>query len=204
MNRVNELIKEYCPDGVEIRCLEDCCNLLDKKRKPITKAAREAGEYPYYGANGIQDNVANYIFDGTFVLVGEDGSVITKSGTPVVTWAEGKIWVNNHAHIIEEKDGLYIYGNPWSGKSLIDINTKVKLTNLVFVHRNTSPSVREVTKKEEFLYLMPHITNSSFMYNREKWNQLTNKLIEINACVLNCNISYDSVDALKQYLEETK
>lgn len=99
---------------------------------------------------------------------------------------------------------VYIYGNPWSGKSLIDINTKVKLTNLVFVHRNTSPSVREVTKKEEFLYLMPHITNSSFMYNREKWNQLTNKLIEINACVLNCNISYDSVDALKQYLEETK
>ena len=112
MNRVNELIKEYCPDGVEIRCLEDCCNLLDKKRKPITKAAREAGEYPYYGANGIQDYVANYIFDGTFVLVGEDGSVITKSGTPVVTWAEGKIWVNNHAHIIEEKDGVmlrYLY-----------------------------------------------------------------------------------------------
>ena len=112
MNRVNELIKEYCPDGVEIRCLEDCCNLLDKKRKPITKAVREAGEYPYYGANGIQDYVANYIFDGTFVLVGEDGSVITKSGSPVVTWAEGKIWVNNHAHIIEEKDGVilrYLY-----------------------------------------------------------------------------------------------
>ena len=112
MNRVNELIKEYCPDGVEIHCLEDCCNLLDKKRKPITKAFREAGEYPYYGANGIQDYVANYIFDGTFVLVGEDGSVITKSGTPVVTWAEGKIWVNNHAHIIKEKDGVmlrYLY-----------------------------------------------------------------------------------------------
>ena len=112
MNRINELIKEYCPDGVEIRSLEDCCNLLDKKRKPITKASREAGKYPYYGANGIQDYVANYIFDGMFVLVGEDGSVITKSGTPVVTWAEGKIWVNNHAHIIEEKDGImlrYLY-----------------------------------------------------------------------------------------------
>ena len=119
--------------------------------------------------------------------------------------AKVEIYQNDDKNIIiEEKDGLYIYGNPWSGKSLIDINTKVKLTNLVFVHRNTSPSVREVTKKEEFLYLMPHITNSSFMYNREKWNQLTNKLIEINACVLNCNISYDSVDALKQYLEETK
>ena len=112
MNRINELIKEYCPDGVEIRCLEDCCNLLDKNRKPIAKASRETGEYPYYGANGIQDYVANYIFDGTFVLVGEDGSVITKAGTPVVTWAKGKIWVNNHAHIIEEKDGVmlrYLY-----------------------------------------------------------------------------------------------
>ena len=88
MNRIDELIREYCPDGVEIRYLEDCCNLLDKKRKPITKAFREAGEYPYYGANGIQDYVANYIFDGTYVLVGEDGSVITKEGTPVVTWAK--------------------------------------------------------------------------------------------------------------------
>ena len=106
--------------------------------------------------------------------------------------------------IIEENDGLYIYGNPWSGKSLIDVNEKVKLTNLVFVHRSDIPSIKTVTKKEEFLYLMPHITNSSFMYNREKWNQLTNKLIEINACVWNCNISYDSVDTLKQYLEETK
>lgn len=108
MTKLNELIQQLCPDGVEYRKLEDCCTVLDKKRKPVTKAAREAGEYPYYGANGIQDYVADYIFDGTFVLVGEDGSVITKAGTPVVTWAEGKIWVNNHAHIIEETDGVLL------------------------------------------------------------------------------------------------
>ena len=108
MSKLNELIQQYCPDEVEYRKLEDCCAVLDKKRKPVTKAAREAGEYPYYGANGIQDYVADYIFDGTFVLVGEDGSVITKAGTPVVTWAEGKIWVNNHAHIIEETDGVLL------------------------------------------------------------------------------------------------
>ena len=108
MSKLDELIQEYCPDGVEYRKLEDCCTVLDKKRKPVTKAAREAGEYPYYGANGIQDYVSDYIFDGTFVLVGEDGSVITKAGTPVVTWAEGKIWVNNHAHIIEETDGVLL------------------------------------------------------------------------------------------------
>jgi len=106
MSKIEELIKEKCPDGVEFRKLEDCCNILDKKRKPVTKSAREAGEYPYYGANGIQDYVSDFIFDGTFVLVGEDGSVITPNGTPVVTWATGKIWVNNHAHIIEEIEGV--------------------------------------------------------------------------------------------------
>ena len=102
MNRLDELINQLCPDGIEYRKLENCCHILDNKRKPVTKSARETGEYPYYGANGIQDYVSNYIFDGTFVLVGEDGSVITKTGTPVVTWATGRIWVNNHAHIIEE------------------------------------------------------------------------------------------------------
>ena len=93
-------------DDVECRPLEMCCEILDKKRKPITKAARESGKYPYYGANGAQDYVSGYIFDGVFILVGEDGSVITSSGTPIVTWAEGKIWVNNHAHIISQIDGV--------------------------------------------------------------------------------------------------
>ena len=93
---------------IEYKSLEQCCNILDSKRKPVTKSMREFGEYPYYGANGIQDYVSNYIFDGSFVLVGEDGSVITPSGNPVVNWAEGKIWVNNHAHIIEEIDGVLL------------------------------------------------------------------------------------------------
>ena len=101
MSELERLIQEHCPNGVEFKPLEKCCQVLDKKRKPITKSAREAGEYPYYGANGIQDYVADYIFEGTFVLVGEDGSVMTSNGNPVVNWAEGKIWVNNHAHILE-------------------------------------------------------------------------------------------------------
>ena len=108
MGKLEELIQKYCPDGVEYRPLVECCNILDGKRKPITKGARQPGPYPYYGANGIQDWVADYIFDGIYVLVGEDGSVITPSGTPVVNWAEGKIWVNNHAHIIAEKPGVLL------------------------------------------------------------------------------------------------
>ena len=108
MSQLSDLIKKYCPNGVEYKPLGEVCEILDNKRKPVTKSAREYGEYPYYGANGIQDYVSDYIFDGTFVLVGEDGSVITKNGNPVVTWAEGKIWVNNHAHIIAEKKGVLL------------------------------------------------------------------------------------------------
>ena len=108
MSKLEELIQQYCPDGVEYRPLVECCDILDGKRKPITKGARQPGPYPYYGANGIQDWVADYIFDGIYVLVGEDGSVITPSGTPVVNWAEGQIWVNNHAHILAEKSGVLL------------------------------------------------------------------------------------------------
>ena len=108
MSKIDELIDKLCPDGVEFKVLEEICNILDNKRKPVTKTIREKGEYPYYGANGIQDYVSDYIFDGEYVLVGEDGSVVNKNGTPVVNWAKGKIWVNNHAHIIEEKEGVLL------------------------------------------------------------------------------------------------
>lgn len=101
MQKLEELIQKLCPNGVEYKNLEDCCTVLDNRRKPVKKGVRTSGNYPYYGANGIQDYVSSYIFDGKFVLVGEDGSVLTQDGKPVVTWAEGKIWVNNHAHIIE-------------------------------------------------------------------------------------------------------
>lgn len=50
MTKLEKLIQEFCPDGVEFRPLEQCCNILDRKRKPVTKSSREAGKYPYYGA----------------------------------------------------------------------------------------------------------------------------------------------------------
>ena len=124
MSRLKGLIEELCPNGIEFKDLEKCCNILDNKRKPVTKSARIAGKYPYYGANGIQDYVFEYIFDGKYVLVGEDGSVINENGNPIVTWAEGKIWVNNHAHIIEEKEGVSL-------KYLYHYIQTINVTNLI-------------------------------------------------------------------------
>ena len=89
---------------VEWKKLGEVCEILDSQRKPVAKGNRRQGEYPYYGANGIQDYVNDYIFDGTFLLMGEDGSVINKDNSPVLHWASGKIWVNNHAHILKENE----------------------------------------------------------------------------------------------------
>lgn len=97
------MINELCPDGVEYVKLGDVCEILDNQRKPISKSKRTYGIYPYYGANGVQDYIDNYIFDGTYLLMGEDGSVINADKTPILNWAEGKIWVNNHAHVLGEK-----------------------------------------------------------------------------------------------------
>ena len=75
------------------------CDVLDNKRKPITKRNRTTGEYPYYGATGILDYVGDYIFDEKLVLIGEDGAK-WESGEHTAFIAEGKYWVNNHAHVI--------------------------------------------------------------------------------------------------------
>jgi type I restriction enzyme S subunit len=73
---------------------------LDSKRVPITKNVRSSGEYPYYGASGIVDYVADYIFEGDNLLVSEDGANLLARSTPIAFSVTGKYWVNNHAHIL--------------------------------------------------------------------------------------------------------
>lgn len=95
----------FTGEWVEKR-LGEITNNEDNKRRPVAKTEREQGSYPYYGANGIQDYVNDYIFDGDYLLIGEDGSVLTKDNTPVIHWASGKFWVNNHAHVLSQKDDI--------------------------------------------------------------------------------------------------
>ena len=64
------------------------------------------GKYPYYGATSIMDYIDKYIFDGTYVLMGEDGSVVKKNGTPYLQYVWGKFWPNNHAHVMQGKNGF--------------------------------------------------------------------------------------------------
>ena len=109
MNILEEI--QNCP--VEWKELGEVVEVLDSLRRPITKSQRIPGDIPYYGANGIQDYVKDWIFDGTFILMGEDGSVIKNDNSPILHWVIGKIWVNNHAHILGEVPGCallkYVY-----------------------------------------------------------------------------------------------
>lgn len=73
---------------------------LDGKRVPITKSDRDEGKYPYYGASGIVDYVASYIFDENLLLISEDGANLFARVTPIAFSVSGKIWVNNHAHVL--------------------------------------------------------------------------------------------------------
>ena len=93
--------RENCGE-IEIVELGELCEILDNKRIPISKDKREKGIYPYYGCNGIQDWVKEYIFDGTYLLIGEDGSVLNSDNTPVLHYvSDKKFWVNNHAHVLD-------------------------------------------------------------------------------------------------------
>ena len=72
----------------------------DGKRRPVKESERKAGPYPYYGASGIVDHVDGYLFDGSYLLIGEDGENMRTRQTPIAFMAHGKFWVNNHAHIV--------------------------------------------------------------------------------------------------------
>lgn len=90
----------------ELRKLGDLIEIYNNKRVPLSAKQREGLEkiYPYYGAQGIVDYVDDYIFDGKYILIAEDGENLKSNNKSICTLATGKYWVNNHAHIIEGND----------------------------------------------------------------------------------------------------
>ena len=105
----NEKLKREIPQGWSNCKLKDFINLFDSKRVPLSSKDRgeRHGIYPYYGATGIMDYVNDYIFDGDYILLAEDGSTSDGKGFPIVQYIWGKNWVNNHAHIILPKNEQY-------------------------------------------------------------------------------------------------
>ncbi len=98
---------EEAQEDWEDGCLGDVIEIFDHLRIPLSKMERDKKKngqlYPYYGAAKVMDYINDYIFDGDYILFGEDGTVRTDEGYPVLQYVTGKFWVNNHAHVIKAK-----------------------------------------------------------------------------------------------------
>ena len=102
--KVPELRFAGFADDWEERKLSDIADRFDNLRVPITASERKSGDTPYYGANGIQDYVEGFTHDGEFILVAEDGANDLKNYP--VQYVNGKVWVNNHAHVLQGKNTI--------------------------------------------------------------------------------------------------
>ncbi|EJH2590153.1 restriction endonuclease subunit S [Vibrio parahaemolyticus] len=103
MSHLNYLEKLLDGEEVKWTALGGLAENFDSMRKPITSGLRESGTIPYYGASGIVDYVKDYIFEGDFLLVSEDGANLLARNTPIAFSISGKSWVNNHAHVLKFK-----------------------------------------------------------------------------------------------------
>ena len=133
-------IDDELPDGWRIGTAGEIIEIHDSKRIPLSGAERsKMGKriYPYYGAASLMDFVDDYIFDGKYLLLGEDGTVVDNAGYPILQYVWGQFWVNNHAHILTGKLGfnvesLYMLFKQTPVKSIVTgaVQPKISQANL--------------------------------------------------------------------------
>lgn len=145
------------PSDWHLGTVSEIIELHDSKRIPLS--SRERAEldkiYPYYGATSVMDYVDRYLFDGIYLLLGEDGTVVDGQGFPILQYVEGKFWVNNHAHIITGKNGftvelLYLLFSLTNVQSIVTgaVQPKISQANLNKVPV-VIPSKTELTAFDE-------------------------------------------------------
>lgn len=127
------------PDSWNLGTVSEIIELHDSKRIPLSSRERADLDkvYPYYGATSVMDYVDRYLFDGIYLLLGEDGTVVDDKGYPILQYVEGKFWVNNHAHILTGKNGfsvelLYLLFSLTSVKAIVTgaVQPKISQANL--------------------------------------------------------------------------
>ena len=179
---VEGIDEENLPEGWRKGCLEEVTICFDSKRKPVAGYDRTGKKsiYPYYGATSIMDYVDDYIFDGEYILMGEDGSVVTEDGKPYLQYVRGKIWVNNHAHILQGK-GLYnnniLY---WSLNNTIIQNYITGAVQLKLNQQNMN-SIPVIIPDENTLIKIQKILNpiTDYIYCLNKDIGLLKKLLSL-------------------------
>ena len=143
------------PDDWHLGTVSEIIDLHDSKRIPLSNRERTDLDkiYPYYGATSVMDYVDKYIFDGIYLLLGEDGTVVDSKGFPILQYVEGKFWVNNHAHILTGKNGfsvelLYLLFSLTNVQSIVTgaVQPKISQANL----KNISIIIPSKSELNEF------------------------------------------------------
>lgn len=104
-------VNDKLPDGWHVGAVGEIVEIHDAQRIPLSGAERakmKKKTYPYYGAAALMDYVDDYIFDGKYLLLGEDGTVVDNAGYPILQYVWGQFWVNNHAHVLTGKLGFNV------------------------------------------------------------------------------------------------
>ena len=171
-------VQDDLPDGWRIGTVGEIIEIHDSKRIPLSGADRMKMEkkiYPYYGAASLMDYVDNYIFDGKYLLLGEDGTVVDDAGYPILQYVWGQFWVNNHAHILTGRLGydvesLYMLFKQTPVKSIVTgaVQPKISQANLRSIQVVIPPehTLREYNDLVEPLF-------SLFRANEEECKTLT-------------------------------
>ena len=164
--------------------VSDIIELHDSRRIPLSGSERDKMEkvYPYYGATSLMDYVDNYLFDGIYLLLGEDGTVIDSLGFPILQYVYGKFWVNNHAHILTGKRGysveeLYLFFRLTNIRSIVTgaVQQKVSQANL--------KKVPAVLPPEDCLHAFDELIQPLFAQIRNLRNE-SNRLTQLRDALL--------------------
>jgi type I restriction enzyme S subunit len=180
------------PEHWEVKNLRYAFKFLNHRRIPLSAIERETmqGEYPYYGASGIIDYVDNYIFNEKTILIAEDGANLLSKSTPLAFVAEGKYWVNNHAHILQPKFEGFLY---WAELlSLIDYTVFISGAAQPKLSRDSLGGVKVIVPpKSEIEQLVKLIRKVNNKFSRTFKLQSTqiNKLKEYKATLIDSAVT---------------
>jgi type I restriction enzyme S subunit len=180
------------PEGWEVKNLRYAFKFLNHRRIPLSAVERESkqGSYPYYGASGIIDYIDDYIFNEKTILIAEDGANLLSKSTPLAFVAEGKYWVNNHAHILQPKFEGFLY---WAELlSLIDYTVYISGAAQPKLSRENLGAVKVIVPpKEEIIEIANLIQELSSKFSKAIALQQTQiaKLKEYKATLIDSAVT---------------
>lgn len=170
-------VADELPGGWRVGTVGEIVEIHDSKRIPLSGAQRAKMEkriYPYYGAASLMDYVDEYIFDGIYLLLGEDGTVVDDAGYPILQYVWGKFWVNNHAHILTGKLGFNV-------ESLLLLFKRAPVKSIVT--GAVQPKISQANLRSVQVVIPPQTELDSFnelirpMFDQIRQNQDQNKAL---------------------------